>query len=133
MVININGKDYRMYFGFDFIDYINQKDGLSAQGLQLGLMGTRLLTVGLDGKQPSALRTIVKAGTVTLPQQPSNQDIELWINELIEDGNKYDEIFEEIIEELGKHLIVLREMGITKKEWDEARAKDKMIQELEKE
>ena len=119
MILTINNKDYDLYFGFDFIDYVNNASGLAFQGVQLGIAGTKLLMTGIGDKSPSAFRTMVKAATNTLKSKPSNDELENYIIELIE-GEKYDEVFDDFLMELGKHSLILKEMGITRKQWNEA-------------
>lgn len=130
MILNINGKDYQLDFGFDFIDYVNQQDGLAIQGINLGVAGMRMLPLGLDGKSPSTLRTIIKAGTITRPQKPSNEEVKAYIENLLNE-EKFDDVFNEVLEEMGKHILVLREMGITKEEWTKNVTKAIMTEAME--
>ena len=53
--------------------------------------------------------------TATLPQKPTNKAIEEYIDELSEDDDAYNAVFDSVEEELGKRPAVRREMGITKK------------------
>lgn len=124
MIIKINGKEYEMFFGFDFIDYVNNASGLAFQGVQFGIAGMKLMMTGMADKSPSAFRTMIKAGTNTLKSKPSNEDLENYIEELLENG-KYEEMFDEVVEEMGKHVIILKEMGISKEDWLKAIEEDK--------
>lgn len=126
MQIEINKVKYELYFGFDFIDFINTS-GLSIQGVQLGVGGMQFLTLGITQKSPSTLRLIIKAATVTLSNKPSDEDITKYIEDLLM-NDLYEDQFDEIIEELGKHVLVLREMGITKKELEKSQALTKQNQ-----
>ncbi|WP_243343553.1 tail assembly chaperone [Anaerococcus sp. AGMB09787] len=123
MNIKINNKEYDLYFGFDFIDYINNNSSLSVQGMQIGLGGVQMLSLGITNKTPSTMRLIIKGATNTLNSKPSNADIEEYISDLIV-ANKYDEVFDSLVQELGEHALVLREMGVSQED---------IVKKLEKE
>lgn len=125
MQITINGKDYDLYFGFDFIDYVNNSKGLMAQGIALGVAGMKILTTGLDSKAPSALVTVLKGAINTLKSKPSNEDVEKFIEEMLVNGT-YDDFFDDVLVEMGKHLLILKEIGISKKDWDNIINQNKM-------
>lgn len=126
MIIKINEKDYTLRFGFDFIDYCNNNAGLTTQGVNLGISGVKMLAVGIADKSPSSFRTIIKGATVTERQKPSNEEIENYVNSLLDNEEEYEKLYDEVILELGKHLIILREMGISKKDWDNALEQDRL-------
>lgn len=128
MIININEKDYELYFGFDFIDYVNQVNSMETQQINLKLAGMKLLAGGIAEKTPSSLRTILKGAMITLKQKPKNQDLDKFIEDLLNE-DKYDSFYDEIVMELGKHLVVLKEMGITKEQWQQAMKEEEMKKE----
>ena len=115
MEIEINGKNYPLTFGFDFIDYVNRENGMEADGVKTNIGGAAMLNAGLQGRMPSSLRLLIKGATVTLPQKPSNKAIEQYIDELADDDDAYNAVFDSVEEELGKRPAIRREMGITKK------------------
>lgn len=123
MNIKINNKEYDLYFGFDFIDYINNNSSLSVQGMQIGLGGVQMLSLGITNKSPSTMRLIIKGATNTLNSKPSNADIEEYISDLIV-ANEYDKVFDSLVQELGEHALVLREMGVSQED---------IVKKLEKE
>lgn len=116
MEITINDKNYRLYFGTDFVDYINNANGMAVEGVKTNVGGMLMLNAGLSMKSPSTLELIIKAATNTLPSKPSNKDLDDYINDLLnqEDDSEYEALFEEIEAEIKKRPANRREMGITK-------------------
>ncbi|MGP6139574.1 tail assembly chaperone [Jeotgalibaca sp. A127] len=116
MELTINEKDYRLYFGTDFVDYINNANGMVVEGVKTNVGGMLMLNAGLSMKSPSTLRLILKGATNTLASKPSNKDLEDYINGLLdqEDDDEYEILFEEIETEIKKLPANRREMGITK-------------------
>ena len=39
MELTINGKEYRLYFGTDFVDYINKANGMELEGVKTNVGG----------------------------------------------------------------------------------------------
>lgn len=115
MEIKINDKNYPLKFGFDFIDYVNEKNGMQAEGVKTNIGGAAMLNAGLQSRTPSSLRLLIKGGTCTLSWKPSNEDIEAYINDIADDDEAYEKLFDDIETELGKQPATRREMGITKK------------------
>ncbi len=118
MIINMNGKDYELAFGFDFLDYLNKNNSLTmdvnGQSMNSGLGGATMLASTLGSRMPSTLMTTIKAGTTHLAQKPSNKDIESYINGISDDDEAYELVFLEIEEELKKQPATRREMGLSK-------------------
>ena len=114
MNLTINGKEYALHFGMDFIDEVEKLEGMKmeAEGvsLNMGTGGMALLNNKLASYHPSGLRTIIKAGTSTERQKPSNDDINVYLEELAE-SDDYEQTFDDIVEELGKKPLVLRALN----------------------
>ena len=114
MKLTINGKEYTLHFGMDFIDEVEKLEGMKmeAEGvsLNMGTGGMALLNNKLASYHPSGLRTIIKAGTITERQKPSNDDINIYIEELADSGD-YEQTFDDIVEELGKKPLVLKALN----------------------
>jgi len=85
---------------------------MEAEGvsLNMGTGGMAMLNNKLASYHPSGLRTVIKAGTTTERQKPSTEDINIFIEELA-DSEKYEQTFDEIVEELGKKPLVLRALN----------------------
>lgn len=114
----MNGKDYELAFGFDFLDYLNKNNSLTmdvnGQSMSSGLGGATMLASTLGSRMPSTLMSAIKAGTAHLSQKPSNKDIESYINGIADDDEAYELVFLEIEEELKKQPATRREMGLSK-------------------
>ena len=114
MNLTINGKEYALHFGMDFIAEVEKIEGMKmeAEGvsLNMGTGGMAMLNNKLASYHPSGLRTVIKAGTTTERQKPSNDDINTFIEELA-DSEKYEQTFDEIVEELGKKPLVLKALN----------------------
>lgn len=116
MELTINGKEYRLYFGTDFADYINKANGMELEGVKTNVGGMLLLNAGLSMKEPPTLELVIKAATNTLPSKPSNKDLDDYINDLLdqEDDTEYEALFTEIETEIKKRPANRRGMGISK-------------------
>ena len=118
MNLEMNGKNYELAFGFDFLDYLNKHNSLTmdvnGQTLNSGLGGATMLASTLGSQMPSTLMTAIKAGTAHLSQKPSNKDIEAYVNEISDDDEAYELVFMEIEEAIKKQPATRREMGLSK-------------------
>lgn len=127
MILTINGRDFNLAFGMDFLDYLNKASSISmeveGQQMSTGIGGAGLVGNTLESRLPSTLRLLIKAGTSHLKFKPSNEDISEYINSLIvveEDENgemtynkdEYNLVFDEIKSELKKQPAALIEMGL---------------------
>lgn len=132
MIIKIGNREYTLRFGFDFIDYCNKVNAVKVESVELNMGGGVTMLLGnIEKRLPSNFRTLIKGATCTENQKPSNADIEAYIEDLLENG-KYDETFDEAFMEMGKHSLILKEIGITKSEWDEAMKKDEEAKKAKK-
>ena len=127
MKITINTREYTLAFGFDFLDYLNKNNSMTVEvdgkNVSTGLGGAGLLGNTLANKLPSTLKLIIKAATAHSDFKPSNKDLDEFVNSLIkvetdDDGNvtydesEYNNLFDEVLEELKKQPLVLKEMGL---------------------
>lgn len=115
MQLEINGKEYPLHFGMDFIDEVEKVEGMKmeAEGMEMniGTGGMSKLNNKLASYHPSGLRTVIKAGTITERQKPSNAEINQYIEYLAETDD-YEDLFDEIVEELGKKPLVLKALNL---------------------
>ena len=100
MVIKIGEKEYPIILGFDAINYLDQVYYFEVNGVKLA-QGVKIVMQYLMDENPIAIYHMIKAGTSTESQKPSNVDIEAYITELAE-KNKLQKMFGEMIEELKK-------------------------------
>uniref|UniRef100_UPI00352A6933 tail assembly chaperone n=1 Tax=Aerococcus urinaeequi TaxID=51665 RepID=UPI00352A6933 len=127
MNITINKREYKLAFGFDFLDYLNKNNSMmievDGKNVSTGLGGVGLLGNTLANKLPSTLKLIIKAATAHNDFKPSNKDLDEFVNGLIkvetdDDGNvtydesEYNNLFDELLAELKKQPLVLKEMGL---------------------
>lgn len=102
MMIELDGKEYELHFGWDFIEVLNQLNGVVVQGLEMNTGGITKLVGQLDLGDPIAVRLAIKAGTNTYKSKPSTRSIEKFIEELIE-NDEYDNFLEQLQDEFGKN------------------------------
>lgn len=106
MILIINGKEYPLRFGFAAIDYLDKIYYLEEAGVKLG-QGIPLLVSNLVAENPLALYHAFKAGMITEKSQPSNAELEVYLEGLAEE-DKFDELFKEVIDELKKSALTKR-------------------------
>ncbi len=100
MQLKIGEKEYAIILGFDAINYLDEVYYFEVNGIKLA-QGVKIVVQYLMDENPVALYHMIKAGTSTEPQKPSNAEIEAFISELGE-KNKLQKMFGEMIEELKK-------------------------------
>lgn len=112
MEIKIKDTSYPIYLGFDAINYLDNQYCVDMNGIKLGFGIVSVITQ-LRARNVLAIYNMIKAGTNTLQQQPSSQDIEDYFGELTE--KQFDDLCEEFINELKKQpLTRVTALKITK-------------------
>ncbi|MFQ6863637.1 MAG: tail assembly chaperone [Streptococcus sp.] len=107
MILSINGRDYNLIFGLAFLREINKLHSAELEGY--GAM--TLISAGVAINDPLAFVDIIKAGTITAPQKPSDADIEAYLADLIDKG-KYKETIDSIIDELKASSLLKLAMNV---------------------
>lgn len=119
MQIKINDEKYSLYFGFDFIEYIDEHYpvNIKFQGIDVPFGSALNATINNleDTKKPTDLMKILKAGLNTLKAKPSNHNLENFISDLIE-NEEYDEFVEDILGKLKKQPIIRKEIESIQKQ-----------------
>lgn len=114
MEITLNDKKYDLHFGLRFLDEINKRFGVTmdveGQTIQSNISGLHMAMTGLSQKSPSALAKVIQCATADARQKPSIKELETFIGKLIED-EKYDDFYDELLDELGKQPLVRKELG----------------------
>lgn len=106
MILEINGKEYELYFGMDFIREIDKMYPLNSFGMDMKVGGLPFLNTALAMRNPVALVNVIKAGTSTLPQKPSTEDVEIYVTErIIQEGP--EKVFKEFDEEIKKQPFLI--------------------------
>lgn len=103
MMIEINGKDCEIIFGFEAIDYLDKRFPLEIQGLkQLG-QGIQNTYNYLTKASPIAICEAIYAGTITQKDRASMKHIkEKIMQTATENENGLQELADELVEELKK-------------------------------
>lgn len=121
MQIKINDEKYNLYFGFDFINFIDEKYPvkINFQGVDVPFGNALNATInGLEkDRKPTDLIKVLKAATNTLKSKPSNQHLEEHITEMIV-NDEYDEFVDELVGKLKKTPIIMKEIASEKKKAD---------------
>ena len=108
MILSINGRDFNLIFGLAFLREINKLHSAELEGMKTGYGAMTLISAGVAINDPLAFVDIIKAGTITAPQKPSDADIEAY---LIEKG-KYKETIDSIIDELKASSLLKLAMNV---------------------
>lgn len=110
MNLTINEKTYNLTFGLAFLEFVDSHSGMKmeveGQEVNTGMAAMGMLKSKLSTYSPTALVAVVKGATTTERQKPSNKDLDVWLDELIGDGNdvsdEYYNTYDEIVSEMGK-------------------------------
>lgn len=101
MIIKIGEREYELHFGWAFLKYANKVNGLEVEGMSVGVGGMTKLELGANLLDPETLLVSLKAGLASEKHQPSNADLESFIERKIEDGT-YQEFYKELWNEVKK-------------------------------
>lgn len=121
MILNIGGKDYELNFGFRFLEEVGEEFGLSPEiegtNIPLKMKGAGIMYMLLDDKDFVTVHKVIRLGTITLKQQPSDEDIKDFLYELLEESIEGDvDVYEEFIENLKKNIeenpVIRYELGV---------------------
>lgn len=99
MILSINGRDFNLTFGIKFLKGLNKLHSAELEGMKTGYGAMTLISAGVAINDPLAFVNIIKAGTITEPQKPSDADIEAYLTDLIDKG-EYKETINSIFDEL---------------------------------
>lgn len=129
MIININGKEYEARFGIGFVRELDKKYNMQyIAGQKMGYGIEAVIPLVLAG-DATALAEVLLAGTVTCKTRPSQDDIDLFIDEM----EDYDGFVEAVIEELKKQNATKKKVAELEKNYKAATETKKAEKEQEKE
>ena len=94
MVIEINGKEYELKFGMKFLSELNKATDKNQAGMDIRI-GVENATLALVSGDMLILPDLIKAGTATESNKPTNTQIEKYLDEA-----DLDELAENFLEEL---------------------------------
>lgn len=111
VAVNIDGKDYELHFGWGFLEYVNNVYGVEQKGQKSQFGGMYILYTGSTLQDPHTLVHIIKAGTITERQKPSNKGITEFIEGLLEEEGAYEELYSQIWNEIEKKPLLRKALG----------------------
>ncbi|MHC3597925.1 tail assembly chaperone [Streptococcus suis] len=111
MILKIGGREYTLRFGLGFLREMNKLHSAELEGMKTGYGAMTLFNAGQALNDPMAFVDIIKAGTVTEPQKPSNEAIEAYLEELIT-NEIYDKTIKEVVDELKKSPLLKKAMNL---------------------
>lgn len=115
MNLKINGIDYEMHFGLDFITGLDKKYYLQEGGIQLG-QGLPAVVASIEMGNPTILVDLIQAATLTEKRKPSISEIKNFINEEVEDLEALMQDFLSAFEKSAATKMMMKKMGkITEK------------------
>lgn len=111
MILTIGGKEYTLRFGIGFLCEMNKLHSVEMEGMKTGYGAMAMFNAGQALNDPLAFIDLIKAGTVTENQKPSNEAIEAYLEDLIV-NDKYDKTIEEIVNELKASPLLKKAMNL---------------------
>ena len=111
MILTIGGKEYTLRFGIGFLREMNKLHSVEMEGMKTGYGAMTMFNAGQALNDPLAFIDLIKAGTVTENQKPSNEAIEAYLEDLIV-NDKYDKTIEEIVNELKASPLLKKAMNL---------------------
>ncbi|MEQ9809182.1 tail assembly chaperone [Streptococcus jiangjianxini] len=111
MILTINGKNYELTFGLGFLAEMNKRKPAEIEGMKTGYGAMALFNAGQLLGDPLAFYDLVKAATAEAPQKPSNEELEVYLTQLIMEG-RMDAVFNDIMTEIKKSPILAYAMKI---------------------
>jgi len=96
MNLTINNKDYDLYFGLDFIAYLDDKYHIDHNGFKLG-QGITYAIAQIELGNPLILLDLIAAGTITA-SKPKVEDIK----KFVENDADIEVLMTDFLSSLGK-------------------------------
>lgn len=104
MVITINGRDYELNFGLQFLKLVGKEYGLSLElegmDLPLNIKGANIMVVNLEQKDFLTTYNVIRFALATSKIQPSSNDVEKFLEELMVGSTLEDDKFGDFVGEL---------------------------------
>lgn len=105
MEFTIKEKTYELKFGIAFIRQLDEKFKVNYQGMEFG-MGIIQAMAGLQQYNPTTLADVLKAAATHSGKAPKQYDVDEALDEYAEEHDGLEQLFEDIIEEMGKSKTV---------------------------
>src|SRR5690625_951677 len=87
MKLTIGQKEYELKFGLKFLRELDKAYVQKIEGMEFS-MGLQQANIYLNMKHPDALNKVIKSGLSHLNSQPSNDDVEAFLEETYESGKE---------------------------------------------
>lgn len=105
MQLEINGQIYDLYFGLDFLDYIENKhsptmESDEGQKINVGVGGLAMLENKMNQYSPTALADVLVGATTTERKRLTRKQVEAYFSSI--DDDEYFDLYEEVMNEMGK-------------------------------
>jgi tRNA U34 5-methylaminomethyl-2-thiouridine-forming methyltransferase MnmC len=104
MKFTIAGKEYDLKFGLKFIRELDKIYTVNYEGLEFG-MGVNMAYMNLQQFNPTALAEVIKAAVSHESSPPKMKQIEEAVEEYAEENDGLEQLFEDVLEELGKSKV----------------------------
>lgn len=105
MEFTVKEKTYELKFGLAFIRQLDEKFKVNYQGMEFG-MGIIQAMAGLQQYNPTTLADVLKAAATHSGKAPKQYDVDEALDEYAEEHDGLEQLFEDIIEEMGKSKTV---------------------------
>ena len=102
MEFEINGKERELKFGIGFIRKLDEVYKVDYNGIEFG-MGLNMANVQLQQFNPTALSEVIQAAVRGVTSQ---KQVDEALENYAEENNGLGDLFEQVIEEMGKSTIV---------------------------
>ena len=111
MILIINEKNFELTFGLGFLAEMNKQKPAEFEGMKTGYGAMALFSVGQFLGDPLAFFDLIKAATAEAPQKPSNEELEAYLIQLINE-RRIDQVFSNIMTEVKKSPLLAYAMKI---------------------
>lgn len=105
MKFEIAEKEYELHFGIKFVRQLDELYRVDYQGLEFG-MGVNFAFLGLNQYNPATLGDVIRSAVSYEKSPPILKHIDESIESYADEHNGLGELFEIIIDEMGKSSVV---------------------------
>lgn len=100
MVIEMNGKQHILTLGLGFLERLNTKYTTVFEGLPVGALALPKCITELGMKNPVIVKDIIFFGTMENVHRPSEDEIDEWIYEQLDDEETENKMFDDFFDYL---------------------------------
>ena len=107
MKITISKQEYELHFGMAFLREANRIASVSYAGMDINAGGMAILMAGAGLKDPDVLVKLIKCGLASETHTPTNIEIDLFVEGLIEKED-FDSFYNQILDEIKKQPVLMQ-------------------------